>query len=339
MFWRSKKHFTIIVVPHSERTVLTVRLHLASVQLLGFLVVALVISLLVFTNAYQQMKAQLVELHELRTINREQKHQIEFLTAQTETLQDNMRRLQELDQQLREMLRLDSQPARSPSGSLPLLPEELAGTAATVAAATPRRVVSLSGQGADQTGTVSREALREAHLAKLGLEQVRAEMELRLQSLETLRAEVARQLAYLAAKPAGWPVRGVITSFYGYRASPYSGTRQFHEGLDIAARYGTPIVATGDGRVVFAGWRSAYGLTVIIDHGFGYSTFYGHNSKNAVTVGTLVRRGQIIGYVGSTGQSTGPHVHYEVWINGKPVNPWAYLREPADLVAAAGSQR
>ena len=122
--------------------------------------------------------------------------------------------------------------------------------------------------------------------------------------------------------PTGWPTDGFISSGYGLR---WNGA-EFHQGIDIAAEMGTPIVATADGVVTIAGWNAGgYGNMVDIDHGSGVSTRYGHASAVVVTPGQRVRRGQIIAYVGSTGHSTGPHLHYEVRLSGQPVNPTSYL--------------
>ena len=125
----------------------------------------------------------------------------------------------------------------------------------------------------------------------------------------------------------GWPVSGgEISSFFGLRADPFGGGSDYHPGIDIANDMGTPIVATADGTVSVAGWNSGgYGNMVDIDHGNGIMTRYGHAMQVVVVPGQHVRRGQVIAYMGSTGYSTGPHVHYEVRINGSPVNPVGYL--------------
>jgi len=125
--------------------------------------------------------------------------------------------------------------------------------------------------------------------------------------------------------PDGWPTRGRVTSSFGRRRHPITGRVQEHEGIDIAAPAGTPIWATADGIVRFSGTQAGYGRLVIIDHGYGFQTVYAHNSRNVVRAGQRVKRGQVIAYVGSTGTSTGPHVHYEVRVSGKPVNPRNYM--------------
>ncbi len=122
-----------------------------------------------------------------------------------------------------------------------------------------------------------------------------------------------------------WPVNGVITSPYGYRTHPIFGSTIYHSGMDIGVDYGTPVHAADSGVVVEAGWISGYGYAVIIDHGNGLSTLYGHNESLNVSEGQSVSQGQVIAYAGSTGNSTGPHVHFEVRSNGDPVDPAAYL--------------
>jgi murein DD-endopeptidase MepM/ murein hydrolase activator NlpD len=126
--------------------------------------------------------------------------------------------------------------------------------------------------------------------------------------------------------PSLWPVVGHLTAGFGERLDPFSGEGAFHTGVDISVPYGTAVRATADGVVIGAEEHVGYGRLVVLDHGFGVTTFYGHLSAFNVTPGQRVNRGDVIGYVGVSGRSTGPHVHYEVRINGAPVNPMRYLR-------------
>jgi murein DD-endopeptidase MepM/ murein hydrolase activator NlpD len=138
-----------------------------------------------------------------------------------------------------------------------------------------------------------------------------------------------QDLASLAtATPQGWPVRGWITSEFGERTSPYTGeVGTLHQGVDIANKPGTPVVATAGGVVLHAGWTSGgYGKMVLISHGYGYATLYGHFSRLKVSPGQRVRQGDVIGYMGSTGNATGPHCHYEVRLYGVPVSPRAFMK-------------
>ncbi len=146
--------------------------------------------------------------------------------------------------------------------------------------------------------------------------------------LDNVRSGVERRQALASATPSIWPVTGWLSSGYGNRQDPFNGGRDFHPGLDISAGYGRPVLATADGTVVGASREGAYGNLVVIDHGFGLSTRYGHLSRFDVTPGQRVRRGQVIGYVGSTGRSTSAHLHYEILVNGKLTNPLNLLARP-----------
>ena len=143
--------------------------------------------------------------------------------------------------------------------------------------------------------------------------------------LNFLQREVHTLEEYLRKTPLGPPVLGPLTSHFGYRRDPFTGRIEFHEGVDIRAPYGTPVRATADGRVIYVGEFGGYGKTVIIEHGYGFRTLYAHLSKATVRSGELVKSGQVIGYVGSTGRSTGSHVHYEVWRGSEKKNPIKYI--------------
>jgi murein DD-endopeptidase MepM/ murein hydrolase activator NlpD len=134
-------------------------------------------------------------------------------------------------------------------------------------------------------------------------------------------------LGDLSSTPSLWPVIGHLTGTFGERMDPFSGEGAFHTGVDIASQYGDAVRASADGIVLEADERSGYGRLVVVDHGFGISTYYGHLSSFNVVVGQQIHRGETIGNVGVSGRSTGPHVHYEVRINGAPVNPMRYLRQ------------
>jgi len=141
-------------------------------------------------------------------------------------------------------------------------------------------------------------------------------------SLEELKNRVKVIQSKLAAAPSTWPISGPLVSSFGYRRYPWRG---MHTGVDIKASYGAPIRATASGRVIYAGWRQGYGKTVEIDHGNGFTTLYGHASQIIAFVGEKITKGQIISYVGTTGYTTGPHLHYEVRKYDVPINPVAFL--------------
>jgi len=141
--------------------------------------------------------------------------------------------------------------------------------------------------------------------------------------LTVLLKQRAEEVSY--GPPSVWPVRGLVTSPFGVRTSPYGEGPEMHAGLDIAARYGAPVAAAGGGQVIFAGREAGYGGLVIVDHGGRTDTLYGHLSALYVREGQQIRRGQVLGAVGATGRATGAHLHYEVRVNGTPVDPRRYL--------------
>ena len=143
-----------------------------------------------------------------------------------------------------------------------------------------------------------------------------------------VKTRVEREQALARATPSIWPIVGWLSSGYGSRRDPFDGTPEFHAGLDIAAAHGTPIRATADGMVVSAAPQGNYGNAVLIDHGFGLSTRFGHLSRFNVRPGQRIRRGEAIGFVGSTGRATSPHLHYEILLNGKHMNPLLLLARP-----------
>jgi len=126
--------------------------------------------------------------------------------------------------------------------------------------------------------------------------------------------------------PAIWPVLGHITDSFGERLDPFSGEGAFHTGVDVASDYGAPVHVTADGVVISAENHAGYGRVVVVDHGFGITTWYAHLSSFSTITGSRIKRGQVIGYCGISGRSTGPHVHYEVRMNNAPVNPWRYMK-------------
>lgn len=142
-----------------------------------------------------------------------------------------------------------------------------------------------------------------------------------------LRLMPGRGLQDLADTPSMWPVMGRLAGGFGERTDPFSGEGNFHTGVDISSFYGDQVRATADGIVIAVETRAGYGRSVVVDHGFGLSTLYGHLSGYATRIGSQVKRGEIIGYVGISGRTTGPHVHYEVRLYGNPINPWRYLRD------------
>jgi murein DD-endopeptidase MepM/ murein hydrolase activator NlpD len=196
------------------------------------------------------------------------------------------------------------------------------------------KLASLKGQTQDKRSEVtSRTQDREKYLKRLQLE--RAEYEKALDELESLSEELVKTIQDMQKSSGitrtgqltfGWPVTGKITSAFGNRLHPVLRKYRYHSGIDIAVKSGTLVKASEDGVVLSSGWLGGYGKAIILDHGQGYSTLYGHNSTLLLSAGAKVTKGQVIAYSGSTGLSTGPHVHFEIRLKGTPVDPTRYLK-------------
>lgn len=296
------REYTFMIVPHGGKNVKSFRLPVKAIQIsaaaLGVLAVLTLGTFVSYRYALNVASTEKAELEQLRQVNTAQHTQIEQLAKATAVLQDDMNRLNKLDADLRKIVNSDELPA-SRSG-------------------TNRPPAGFGGQG----GPTAKPQLNE--LTNL-VQELQANAKAREQSLTSLQAALADRNARLAATPSIWPTSGDVTSRFGWRGSPWGWGSDWHPGIDIANDYGTPIVSTADGEVVYSGWYSGYGKLIQIDHGNGIVTLYGHNSELLVNVGTRVKKGEVIAYMGSTGNSTGTHCHYEIRVNGTAVNPANFL--------------
>jgi len=160
----------------------------------------------------------------------------------------------------------------------------------------------------------------------LDIENLKNQISNSIETIGEIKEYLNVQRDIYLSTPKGFPVRASVSSPFGMREHPRSGEENFHTGIDLSIPLDNPVRATADGIVSFSGRNGGSGNLVVLEHGHGYSTLYAHNSRLSVKVGQKVKRGDIISYSGSTGNSTGPHVHYEIWKDGKPVNPRNYLK-------------
>ena len=170
------------------------------------------------------------------------------------------------------------------------------------------------------------DTMNTSYSGDVDIENLMGEIQKASERVDEIKDYLRIQKDLYMATPKGFPVEGDISSPYGRRDNPFGGERTFHSGVDISGPPGTPIRATADGVVSYSGWTQYSGYVVLIEHGCGFSTAYAHNRSNTVKVGQRVKRGEIISYIGSSGKSTGPHVHYGVWEKGKSVNPSKFLQ-------------
>lgn len=320
--------WTVLIIPNYHGRVTNLRVPGWLLKMaVGATVAILAVSTYLFVSNLQ-LRSKAKHYEKLKVANRRQQQEIMRLKQEAEIIRDKIQTVEELGRQVRELVGL---PPGKGTSSL----DEGAGSMG--GGDIPGRVpgaVDGPPQGPQRGGNSGTarvldfgvdEWLEISGEIATGFDELNSLLEQQMASLEKLKTDVISRRQYLAALPTRWPVRGIITSRFGYRQSPFGGGKEFHEGLDIAASIGTPIIAAGNGRVIFAGWYTGYGRTVIIDHGYGYRTQYSHASSILVMRGKTVGRGELIARVGSTGRSTGPHLHFTISVNGKPVDPLGVL--------------
>ncbi|HOE16356.1 MAG TPA: M23 family metallopeptidase [Syntrophorhabdaceae bacterium] len=161
----------------------------------------------------------------------------------------------------------------------------------------------------------------------LDIESLKKQVNESIRSVFAIRKFIAEQKDLYIATPSGWPIQGEVSSYFGQREHPVTGERSMHTGVDIRAHSGTPVYATAPGIVSFSGWTDGSGYIIVLEHGYGFSTAYAHNKKNHVAVGQKVKKGELIASSGSTGMTTGAHLHYEVWKDSRQIDPSPYLKE------------
>lgn len=303
---RKSNHATFMYIPESESKVVSIRIPQWLPKTMAFVLALLLIvtsTLLYKVNSindkYGKSKQ---EISSLAAVNISQKAEIEKLQNDAVQIQQQLdENIKALDQ-IKEIVGIKK--------SSETKDEKKAAPAATT----------------DASENTSDNSMQQINQIKTSYKELSTQLLSQRQLIDSSMASVKKQVAYLNAKPSIKPVNTRVTDTYGYRKNPFTNRgSEFHKGIDFAGDTGTSIKATGDGVVIFAGWQSGYGKVVIISHGYGITTLYGHNSKLLVEKGDKVKKGQIITKMGSTGRSTGSHLHYEVRLNGKVVNPSNYF--------------
>ncbi|WZL71599.1 M23 family metallopeptidase [Clostridiaceae bacterium 35-E11] len=309
-FYKKFKRFTdeylsIMIVPHSGKSIRQLKLRKSFVYsflaITATMVVGVFTALFFFMTTHIDLKHEIQmrsnDLSKLEEINMEQEREIYDLKNRTSAISQKLSALNALELQVRSLvgLKKDTNLSTSKPSSRSAIRSKLS---------LESNSINESSQTIDQT-----------------LEVLSSAMDQEVNNLNNLINDVTVQLKFLNAKPDRKPASGKIASKFGYRVSPINGKSQFHKGIDIANAHGTNIFAAGTGIVTFSGWNSGYGKTIIISHGYGYRSVYAHNSKNLVEVGDKVNKGDVIAKMGSTGKSTGPHVHFEIHYKGEQINP------------------
>jgi len=301
----SENFFTLMIIPRRKSAVKKISLSstLARGLFIGSILAVLLALYIIYD--YAGIKRDKLELARLRTQTKEQAQQIQDLAFKIDEFTDRMEELKQSDKKIRIL-------ANYQIGRDKKLPLGIGGGSNS----DETKIKDLLDQ--DQEKLIS--GMRK------GITQLNQDANQREQSFTELLKFLREQKSILAATPSIWPVKGWITSDFGHRDSPFNSGVEIHKGIDIATRIGKEVVAPADGFVMEVAYRTDDGNMVKIDHGRGISTGYAHLAKSAVKYGIRVKRGDLIGYVGDTGRSTGAHLHYAVYVNSVPVNPRKYLK-------------
>jgi murein DD-endopeptidase MepM/ murein hydrolase activator NlpD len=292
----ANEFYTLIVVPHAKARFRKVQVSVRLLKWVGGVLASLALVVLGVLVHYSRIAFEVHELRRLRSENSELREKTAAYEQNAGKLQTKLEQLQSIVNKLGVMAGLEQ--------SLP------------------------AGAGAPIAGVGGPTGVIDIETPPLGANSL-VSMDKELTSLTTRSVQLEEfyrdQHALLASTPSVWPVRGYLSAGFGNRADPFTGQRDFHPGIDVSTPIGTRVLAPADGLVVSCTERGAYGLSIIVDHGFGIVTRYGHLSGYNVKPGARVRRGEVIGFVGSSGRSTGPHLHYEVWVRDQAQNPIHYI--------------
>lgn len=296
MSFTFKKHFTLVLIPHDHAFVRHLKVSHKTVYSILAGAGGVLVLILLLTQGYISQIANSARLAALERENSALRSRVSDFQKQVTGLREEMSSLSDIDAKMRllaDLEQVDPDVRKVGIGG----PE-------------PNRTPGL-GSSVEAIGEDIDQVTREAKLTRESFSQIVTKLQQRKDLWDRI--------------PSIQPVSGLALHDFGYRQDPFTGLRSFHAGQDILAPRGTPIVAAADGIVTYAGARGGYGLCVEIDHGFGYETRYGHCSYLKARTGEKVKRGQIIGLVGSTGRTTGPHLHYEVMVSGTTVSPASYI--------------
>jgi len=301
---KQKEYFTIMVVPGPNSRVRMARISKSSIRTALYSLLGVIVFSLYLVYEYNDVKDKVWELQSMREELMQQKTEVQGFALNLLDYKRQMFLLRDLDTKLRRVVSLG--------------PRDKAQQLLGIGGPDELGLQNLTAIGEKKQAEALKEMSAELSQLKGAASRQEASLQVLIEYFEDKRS-------LFASTPSIWPVRGWVTSRFGSRISPFSGISNLHEGIDVAAQTGTPVVASADGVVIKAAFETGYGNMVEISHGYGIKTIYAHNSRINVKAGQRVRRGDVIAYAGDSGSSTGPHLHYEVRVNNLPVNPAKYL--------------
>jgi murein DD-endopeptidase MepM/ murein hydrolase activator NlpD len=298
-----KDYFNILIFGQKTSRTRHLRIHKKTFKIGLYLLAFGLLSTIFFFCDYIQVRKKTFELNHLRLETQEQRSKIHFFSSKIEDLEGQLSKLKDFDKKIRIIANLEKgQEATSFMGMGGPSPSDVRE--------------KLKGEK-DEKGLVQQ--------MRTDIERLKSEAASREESLSELERLLQTKKDVLISTPSIWPVQGWVTSGFGFRMNPFTGLNQMHEGMDISNRPGTLVVAPADGIISDIGSDWAHGKILVISHGFGMVSRYSHLNKVLVRVGQKVKRGDKIAEVGMSGKTTGPHLHYEVRLNGIPVNPMRYI--------------
>lgn len=294
-----RNFYTLIIVPNASSGLQKLRVSLSSIYCLASLLLVGIVIAFGLGFSYARMALKTADYSQLQAQNHELTVENKNMEVSTRQLNSKIENLQELSNRIQDLMESDTWNKRF-------------------------GLLDTSGIGGS-VGDYPTSEMISSLKARDTIDLVRfrsSELEIQLRLVEQI---AERRLGKLTITPSAWPVSGQILSSYGRRRDPFNGQLETHKGVDIGGLYGSIVRAPANARVVYARRKSTYGNLIMLDHGNGITTRYGHLSRFSVSVGDQVQKGDLIGYVGNTGRSTGPHLHYEVRLHDRTVNPRNYL--------------
>ena len=298
-FTQLQGNYTIMLVPHDGKGISRRDMDTAQMKkfasIVGGIAFGAAVTIILLSSLLYVSNKEARELAEYRQNKAQQEQKVQELAKNTEAVQKQLAALSKIEAQVREQMKKSGMELPSK--------EQLES--------------SDGGKGGPSNVRISDIAILQQQNINL-----QKNLQLNTKNWDALLASIKNENYRMEVTPSKWPVdSGYVSSEFGGRANPFDGSGDYHPGIDIAENYGAPIYASASGYVQRAGWYGGYGNYVNISHDYGYATAYGHMSSISVSSGDYVEKGQVIGYVGSTGYSTGPHLHFEVLLNGEQVNP------------------
>lgn len=307
---KKSKFFTLTIVPSScgKTRRIVVSRYLITTGIIGLILCFF--ALFYFISEYSILKERLTYLENLEELVQIQQEKIASLAGKVDQFNNTLDKLREMENRLKTMVGAGIENSDIEEG---------------LGEGGPDEYISFENWIPEKIDTGS---LQTIMTIENNFKFLRNEAMLRERNFIRIQKFIEEKKVLFASMPNIFPVKGWLSAGYGLRINPFTKKREMHQAIDIVAPWGTSIKAACQGKVTYAGWKDCYGLAITVKNGYGYSTVYGHLSKILVKKGEWIEKGQIIGKLGSSGRSTGPHLHFEVWKGGKTINPLKLMMEP-----------